>query len=487
MNSIQRRLTVALAGLFCILWFGGSVTAYLAMRSGLVREFDRAHVTDMDSLVNMTEQNEAGLKFDSTGEYMPAFRREERPDYFQLWESDGSVLYRSPALEGDLPKDAGTLTSPRFWNVVLPDGLKGRAVGVRFIPKEDDDMPRRPDTPPLTKEVVMVAGFHRAELDQRLHYLGIVLLLSGAGMAAAAILAVGLVVRQGLRPLSDLADRTAAIDASSLQLRFPTEKLSTELLPIANRLNDLLARLEASFARERRFSADVAHELRTPIAELRALAEIGLKWPEDQQSTQNTLQDALAIALQMESIATGLMALARCEGNLLSVRQERVAVPALIRDVLAPLKIRAHEKQLDVALDLPEEACWYTDAAALRSIITNLATNAIDYSPPQSLVRVRLEKDGCIEELAISNRNVHMVPEDVPHLFDRFWRKDPARSSQLHSGLGLAVAKAYAQSLGMTLRAELNHTEIFFILSDATPCNSNASKDRATRDSSSSS
>lgn len=486
MNSIQRRLTVSLAALCCVLWFGGSVAAYLAMRRGLVREFDRAHLTDINSLVNMTEQNEIGLKFDSTGEYMPAFRREERPDYFQLWESDGSVLYRSPTLEGDLPKGAGTLMSPKFWNVVLPDGLKGRAGGVRFVPKEDDDMPRRPGTPPLTKDVVLVAGFHRDELDQRLHYLGMVLLLSGAGMAAAAIVAVGLVVRQELRPLSNLADRAAAIDASSLQLRFPTEKLSAELLPIANRLNNLLARLEASFARERRFSADVAHELRTPIAELRALAEIGLKWPEDQQSTQDALQDALAIALQMESIATGLMALTRCEGNLLSVHQERVALPALIRDVLAPLKTRAHEKQLDVALDLPEKACWYTDAAALRSIVTNLVANAIDYSPPQSLVRVRLGKRGCIEELAISNRNVHLAPEDIPHLFDRFWRKDPARSSQVHSGLGLAVAKAYAQSLGMTLRAELNHTEIFFILSDATPCNSNASKDRTTSDSPSS-
>ena len=481
MSSIQRRLTVALAGLFCILWFGGSMTAYLVMRNGLVREFDRAHLTDINSLVNMTEQNEAGLKFDSTGEYMPAFRREERPDYFQLWESDGSVLYRSPALEGDLPKDAGTLISPKFWNFVLPDGLTGRAAGVRFIPKEDDDMPRRPDTPPLTKEVVLVAGFHRDQLDQRLRYLGMVLLLSGAGMAAAAIVAVGLVVRQGLRPLSNLADRAAAIDASSLQLRFPTEKLSSELLPITNRLNDLLARLEASFARERRFSADVAHELRTPIAELRALAEVDLKWPEDKHSTQNALKDALAIALQMESIATGLMTLTRCEGNLLSVRQERVAVLALIRDVLAPLKTKAHARQLDVTLDLPEEACWYTDAAALRSIITNLATNAIDYSPPQSLIRVRLAKRGCSEELAISNRNVHLTPEDIPHLFDRFWQRDPARSSQVHSGLGLAVAKAYAQSLGMTLRAELNHSEIFFILSDATPCDSNASKNRTTR------
>jgi len=406
---------------------------------------------------------------------MPAFRREEHPDYFQLWETDGSVLYRSPALEGDLPKDAGTLTSPKFWNVILPDGLKGRAVGVRFIPKDDEDMPRRPGTPLAAQEVVLVACFHRDELDQRLRYLGMVLLLVGAGIAVAAVVAVGLIVRRGLRPLSALAARTAAIDASSLQLRLPTKELSAELLPIANRLNDLLARLEGSFTRERRFSADVAHELRTPIAELRALAEIGLKWPEDRQSTHSALQDALAIALQMESISTGLMALARCEGNLLVVSRERVAVHALIRDVLRSLRIKAHEKQLEVAVDLPEPACWFTDRTALRSIISNLVTNAIDYSPPQSLIRVRLGKNGDVQELAISNPNLHVTSEDVPFLFDRFWRKDPARSSQLHSGLGLAVAKAYAQSLGMKLRAELNHTEIIFTLSNASLCNGNGS------------
>src|SRR5215813_8071434 len=235
MSSIQRRLTVALAGLFCILWFGGSVIAYLVMRSGLVREFDRAHVTDINSLANMTEQNEAGLKFDSTGEYMPAFRREERPDYFQLWETDGTVLYRSPALEGDLPQRAGTLAVPKFWDVTLPDGEKGRAVGVCFVPNEDDEIPRSPGAPPLTKEVILVAAFHRQELDQRLHYIGMVLLLGGLGMAVAAIVAVGFIVRRGLRPLSTVADRAAAIDASSLQLRFPTENLPAELLPIATR------------------------------------------------------------------------------------------------------------------------------------------------------------------------------------------------------------------------------------------------------------
>jgi two-component system sensor histidine kinase QseC len=471
MSSIQRRLTVALAALCCVLWFGGGVAAYLTMRHGLIREFDDAHVTDINSLSNMTEQNRAGLKFDSTGEYMPAFRREERPDYFQLWETDGTVLYRSPALEGNLPQRAGTLAAPRFWNVTLPDGEKGRAVGVRFVPNEDDEMLRPPDAPPLTKEVILVAAFHRQELDQRLHYIGMVLLLSGLGMAAVAIVAVGFIVRRGLRPLSTVANRAAAIDASSLQLRFPTENLPAELLPIATRLNDLLARLEGSFARERRFSADVAHELRTPIAELRALAEVALKWPEGQQATQHALQDALAIALQMESIATGLIALARCEGNLLTVQSEPVAIRALIQNVLTPLTASASAKQLDITLHLPKEACWYTDAAALRSIVANLVTNAIDYSPAASPIRVRLCKNGAGEELSIVNQNVYLAPEDLSHLFERFWRKDPARSSQLHSGLGLALAKAYAQSLGMKLQAELSHAEIVFTLSGATACN----------------
>jgi len=107
MSSIQRRLTLALAGLCCVLWFGGAAAAYLAMRHGLILEFDYAHITDVNSLSNMTEQSPAGLKFDSTGEYMPTFRREDHPDYFQLWETDGTVLYRSPALEGDLPQRAG--------------------------------------------------------------------------------------------------------------------------------------------------------------------------------------------------------------------------------------------------------------------------------------------------------------------------------------------------------------------------------------------
>jgi two-component system sensor histidine kinase QseC len=456
------------------MWGAGSLAVYLIVRTGLIHQFDLALKADLAALANMTEQTEKGLNFDSAGELMPAFDRADRPDYFELWEQDGSVLQRSPAFaldeEHNLPRQAGPLDSPKLWNVTLPDGLPGRAVGVRFIPKEDEDVPRTPGEPPLAKEVTLVAAVHRDDLDQRLNYLSTVLLVVGGAMAVASVLVVGGVVRRGLGPLSALGERVAAIDASSLQLRFPTDNMPAELLPITQRLNGLLVRLEDSFARERRFSADVAHELRTPIAELRALAEIGLKWPEDRSSAHHALQDALDIALQMESIAIGLMALARCEARLFTARPERILVERLFDEVLPSLATKAREKQLDISLDLPKDTCWFTDATALRSIVTNIMTNAVDYSPSASSIRVHIGKNGFGEQLLISNRNSNLTAEDVPHLFERFWRKDAARSSPLHSGLGLALASAYARSLGMKLTAELNRTEIIFKLSDVPPC-----------------
>lgn len=467
MNSIQRRLSLALAALCCLLWLGGGTAVYLIMRAGMIHGFDFGLKSSVDALTNMTEQSEKGLKFDSSGEFMPAFQRRERPDYFQLWELDGATLYRSPSLEeASLPHQVGTLVAPKFWNLRLPDGARGRAVGVQFTPKEDEDEPRTSGGRPLNNEVTLVAAFHRQDLDRQLNYLAIVLLLVGAAMAATSAFVVGRVVRRGLRPLSALAERAATINASSLQLRFPVGGVPDEIVPIAERLNDLLGRLEASFARERRFSADVAHELRTPIAELRALTEVALKWPGDPAFAQSALQDALGIALQMQSIATNLLALARCESNLFTAKPRRVSVAEMFDELLLPLIATAGEKALAMNVEIPEGACWFTDPTALRCIVSNLMTNAVKYSPTSSAVRVRITENGSSEQLLISNRTGNLVPEDMSHLFERFWRKESARSSSLHCGLGLPLASAYARALGLKLTAQLSDGEITFVLGD---------------------
>src|SRR5204862_8327472 len=133
---------------------------------------------------SMSEETDNQFKFDSTGELMPEFDREERPEYFQFWLLDGTTLHRSPGLaleDGNLPRRAGTVESPKFWDLTLPDGLPGRAIGIRFTPKLDDDAP--PPPPGALRPhgpVTLVAAFHRSELDRQLHHLAILLLLTGA-------------------------------------------------------------------------------------------------------------------------------------------------------------------------------------------------------------------------------------------------------------------------------------------------------------------
>ena len=457
MSSIQRRLTIALALVCTVLWTGGGVALYVLLRAGLVGEFDQTSQVTAQRLATFTEFSQGQIAFDSSGELLPSFERADRPDYFQVWLPDGSTLARSPSLSDDdeLQADAGTPVAPKLWDLDLPNGRPGRAAGIRFLPHEDEDAPASGPLRGTGDEVTLVIARDRAELDTRLRQLATTLFLVGITTAVATLLVVGVVVRRGLEPLSTFAGHAATIDASSLALRFNIDRMPTELLPIGQRLNDLLARLEASFARERRFSADAAHELRTPIAELRTLAEVALKWPDDVEAVRSALQDALAVALQMESIATGLLALARCESGLLPVRPEGVSLESLVDELWRPLADQARAKKLSVTFAVPRDASWHTDPVAIRVIVGNLLANAVEYTPTAGMVHLGVAENSGSRQLSISNTTDHVRTEDLPHLFDRFWRKDVSRTSSTHCGLGLALAKAYADALGLSLRATM--------------------------------
>ena len=473
MNSIRRRLTLGLLIGFCLLWAAGGTVLYLTIRAGLMAEFDGALKATAEGLAALTRQEKGSVEVEFTGEFMPGFERKRWPDYFQLWRPDGTTVKRSPSLkDGDLPNRAGSsVKGPKCWNLRLPDGRPGRAIGIRFVPQMEEDARDQPSPRKLNEAVTLVVARHRAALDHRLRLVATALWLVGGALAAMTGFAVPAIVGRGLAPLGRLEEHVATVDAHSLQLRFPTGSLPTELRPICQRLNELLARLQASFERERRFSADVAHELRTPIAELRALTEVTLKWPDDSGTTRSALQDALAVALQMESIATGLLALARCEGGLLPVHLEPVFLSPLIGEIRQPLSDQTRAKPITLSVVVPDDACWLADPTLLRAILTNLLSNAVQYCPAGGSVRLTVERSGERSQLLVSNTTDELSADDLSHLFERFWRKDPSRSSPEHCGLGLALAKAYAEALAMELRAELtNPGEITLVLSGGQIC-----------------
>lgn len=472
MNTIQRRLTLLLMATCALLETVAGSALYLTVRSGLVSSFDgmlRARAEGLAAVINQSRKRQ------DNGNALPDIAGIKWPNYFEIWNSSGEAIERSKSLGiHDLPYRAGPMDSPELWDLTLPGGQAARAVGIRIVPQSTKKVSKVEAERRAGEEFTLVIARQSGPFNALLNRLKSAFILTGLLLLLANVGVVIIVVRRELRSLSSIASQAAMIDASSLETRFPTAALTGELRPICERLNDLLARLEASFARERRFTSDVAHELRTPIAELRTAVEVALKYPNDAATSTRALKDALAVAQQMEGISSGLLALARCEAGLLERKLEPISLAGTISSILPGLMREIEAKEISISVELPEGLCWFSDAIAFRPILVNLLTNAVEYTPAGGWIRITLETKGSGDELRVTNRAMHLTREDVPHVFERFWRKDPEGSATGHSGLGLALAKTLADFLGFDLRAELSAEKEFAIaLSRAERCKPN--------------
>ena len=458
MKSIRRHLVVSLiVGASVLLGLTG-IGLYVYSRAFLVREFDTALRSKAVALITLTEKKHNGVELNFADEFMPEFERRDRPEYFQMWLASGATLERSRSLrDGDLPRQTGTVAAPIFWDLTLPDGRAGRAVGIEFEPHWDDHDPARQPEPaaPSGANVSLVAARERTDLNHALAALRIALGLGGTLFLGALGVLVAVVVRRGTAPLALVSERAAAIGAASLQMRFPMDVMPMELRPICERLNDLLARLEDAFQRERRISADIAHELRTPLAELRARAEVALKWPDDPAGIVAALGQVLSITQRMETLVAGLLAVARSEEGKAPIYREPVDVRALIQDAWSSLAADAERRRIQLSLELPPEWRLSTDAALLRLIVLNLISNAVEYSPIGGQVRIHAVANTEQFVLSVDNTTLDLSADDLPRLFERFWRKDVARAGHRHGGLGLTLAQKVATVLGFDLSAEL--------------------------------
>ncbi len=212
-------------------------------------------------------------------------------------------------------------------------------------------------------------------------------------------------------------------------------------------LNALLERLGESFERARRFTGNVAHELRTPIAELRALAEVGSKWPEDQASIVRFFDDVTDIAGRMEIVIADLLLLARCQAGVEAVVSSPTNLKQMIASTWSRLTAGSAHNGLRFRLDLPEDLVVQSDPGKLEIVCANLLGNALSYSRPEGEILCAGSRNGDRFQLDISNPAEPLGKADLERLAEPFWRKDEARSSAAHAGLGLSVVSALAALL----------------------------------------
>lgn len=456
MISLRRQLTKELLGALALLLGAGLVAIYVAVWLELTENFDAALEARALAVSSLVEQIDGRVLVDSSDRIMRGFGAGREPNYFEVRDGGGQILARSPSLGGqELARPPGNLSKRSvYWSLTLPNDQPGRAVTFAFEPRSNSG-----GAEPVSPAWRLAVAVDREDFDETLW--GLFAAVAGCGVLlfAGVFFVVPRVLRRGLAPLAQLGEQAAGIDADSLTGRFATDGMPAELQPICARLNDLLARLEASFERERRFSADLAHELRTPLAELRSLAECSLKWPEARDPGAD--REALAIALQMESLVTRLLTLARGERGQVAARLETVELSAFVAAAWRPFAARAAARSLRVTIAVTSDPVT-ADPALLRSVLHNLFDNAVDYAPEGGEISV---SGDAARGLRVANAAGSLSAADVARLFDRFWRQEAARSGGEHVGLGLNLARMFSAAMGWRLEAALEDGLLVFRLS----------------------
>ncbi|MEE9393102.1 MAG: histidine kinase dimerization/phospho-acceptor domain-containing protein [Planctomycetota bacterium] len=227
----------------------------------------------------------------------------------------------------------------------------------------------------------------------------------------------------------------------------PEDGLHREVQTLASTLNDLLERLDASFERERRITANLAHELRTPIAELRSASDVAERWNQDVELEENLRQVAAETSRRMHRIVNGLLHMARIESGEVQVERIPVDLGAIVDESWQEQLHQAETRQIEIEC-AAEQAILESDPALLRIVISNLINNAVFHADAGTKIESRLfEGEGRVR-WRLANEARDLSEADLEHLSEPFWCRDGSRARSEHVGLGLALAERTTTLLG---------------------------------------
>lgn len=450
-RSLRRTLILGTIGGITVVLLVAGTLIYVLVRRNLVEQFDRSLADKARLLASTVEQesNEIELEFE---EYdLGEFQGPAGPGYLQLWLSDGAVLYRSASLGGrDMERKGDSRTGyPVFRWVALPKGRTGRAVELTFHSRVDEDDWRRARQKRAGPRIALVLARNAGDVEAALNSLRWVLICVGLAAIGVSSGVLWLVIRRGLAPLNQVADQISRLGDQDLAERIHAGAAPAEIQPVVNRLNDLLGRLEAAFRRERSFSADVAHELRTPLAGLRSTMEVALSKARQPAEYAEALGDCLRMALRMQAMTESLLSLARLEAGQVNIELESVVPDDLVRTTWGGLAEEARRRNLQVRWTLGATQAVRTDPTLLRLVVGNIMDNAVVYTDEGGTVEIETAGDDDKARVRVANSGSTISRDQTEIVFERFFRGDAARSATgVNCGLGLALVRRAVSVLG---------------------------------------
>ena len=449
--SLSRQLVVSLlAVLTCVLTASG-VVVYLSVRAHLYHQFDQALSDRFTAWSHLIEQDVEGVELDWEDQD-EGLESEYRLGYLQVWLADGASLTRSPRLGRDqlprLPNPA--LNTPRYHNFTLPNGDPARAIGVTFHAHQDEDLP--PDTDRIAVELVVAQDL--LDVSAVLAGLRNTLLTVWAAAIVLTVVAMIRVVQSACRPLGNLSRQIHDLDESSLRQHLATDGLPSEIAPVIDRLNGLMTRMAKAFDREKQLTANVAHELRTPLSGLRTTLEVTLSRPREPDAYVETAKKCLDMTCQLQRLVENVLSLAKLQAAASKKQIKSIDPKELMHRCWSLCSPQAERRGLkfDWNMDVPKSLTIRTDPDMLGMVFTNLFDNAANYATAHSTVHVHaIHRDRKLS-ISITNPANRMTAKQIEYAFEPFWRDDEARASNgKNTGLGLSLCQKLMDVLGGTI------------------------------------
>jgi len=359
-----------------------------------------------------------------------------QPDLgLRISSTDGQLWFDS------LPTQPGKLHAHPGMETLSSQGTDYRVYRVLLDPDNAE-------SPQLTLLLDITHHQHFLQRMQRLIWLTV-------GLSALATALLGAwAARSGLRPLRQMSEIAASVSASSLTTRLPHTKMPAELAELTQAFNAMFGRLDDAFQQLSAFSADIAHELRTPLSNMLTHTQVTLTRPRTADDYREALLSNLEELQWMAQMVNDMLYLAKAEHGLLNPTRETLRLEDEADTVLEFFVPLAEDSQ--VRLSREGHATLAGDRNMLRRALSNLLDNALRFTPAGGQVTVRMAQSAPGVQLIVENSGAAIPAEALPRLFDRFYRADPARheGSSEHAGLGLAITQSIIRAHGGQIRCE---------------------------------
>lgn len=444
-NSIAFRSTifVGLAVLICL-----TIMHAIVIQS-IEQHFAEQDADELNEVFMAVEEKltEASLNNKPTTEFLVEAVSGHHGVYYHVEDSNNNVLFSSKGADFSFyPVDTPSFETITPDNLLLFSDTEHMLRAAKLITQ----VTHKDKSDTYTIIVASNMEFHMSYMVEFKKTLWLITLCA----AIVTILAARYAIYKGHSPLRKLSRKIETISAEHLDARLSTEGVPSELSVLVSSFNHMIQKLEDGFERLSFFSADIAHELRTPITNLTTQTQVMLSRQRTSEQYTDILYSHLEEYEHMRKMVGDMLLLAQTEHGLVKPNKDMVAVNKEIKDLCEYFELLADEKNIKLALSGPTIDV-ISDKTMLRQALSNLISNAIRYSPKDDTILIQTKASSDLISISITNHGDEIPPDHLARLFDRFYRTDPSRKRDGNgAGLGLTIAKSLVEVNGGYIIAE---------------------------------